>query len=567
MNIPLSHFEHSIEPSILKKGLSYFKNNKVVDFDEVSKGQFEATVAGTEDYTVQIQINNGVIVDKICSCPYDLGPVCKHIAAVLFYMQQDELNIQAKEKTTKKSDFLKSKSSAKTVFEKFEETLEKISHEDLKNYIIDSAIEDAGFRKHFMARFNPPKTNISKEFFVKQIQTILRRAKRKYGFIDRSHSRFVGVEIQKLNNLANEYYEKNNVEVAFNILTAIIESLIVVFDDSDDSYGAMGASFDIAFILLKEIASSDISEDFREMFFNYCATKYQSKVFSGWGHDLEVIKLAVSLLKTEKEAEHLINITNEVKRSDFYYEKIQKIQFDIIFKSQGEEKAIQFSEKNFKNDLLLEEAIKFAIKKEEYEKAIKYAIKGIQNAQGKWNKNEFIWYQYLLNIAEIQNETEKIIKYATYLILKSKERVQEYLTILQNNIHPNDWNNFVDQLISDILKMDFKSYETVLSTLLIREERWEELLTVAQKTNSLRYLEEYEKILSSRYPQEMGEKYSEFIQEYLKENVGRDHYQLMCRSIRRMKKWGPSEIVIALIKKLRQQHPSRYALLEELDKI
>jgi hypothetical protein len=42
MNIPLSHFEHSIEPSILKKGLSYFKNNKVVDFDEVSKGQFEA---------------------------------------------------------------------------------------------------------------------------------------------------------------------------------------------------------------------------------------------------------------------------------------------------------------------------------------------------------------------------------------------------------------------------------------------------------------------------------------------------------------------------------------------
>lgn len=567
MNIPLSHFEHSIEPSILKKGLSYFKNNKVVDFEEVSKGQFEATVAGNEDYTVQIQINNGVILDKICSCPYDIGPVCKHIAAVLFYMQQDELNIQAKEKTTKKSDFLKSKSSAKTVFEKFEETLEKISHEELKNYIIDSAIEDASFRKHFMARFNPPKTNNSKELFVKQIQKVLRRAKRRYGFIDKSKSRFVGVEIQKLNNLAHDYYEKNNVEVAFHISTAVIESLIEVFGNSDDSYGAMGACFDTALLTLWDIAKSDISEDFREMFFKYCSEMYQSKVFSGWGHDLEVIKLAVSLLKTEKEAEHLIQISNEVKRSDFYYEKIQKIQFDIIYKSQGEEKAIQFSEKNLKNDLLLEEAIKFAIKKEEYEKAIKYAIKGIQNAQGKWNKNEFIWYQYLLNIAEIQNETEKIIKYATYLILKSKDRVQEYLTILQNNIHPNDWNNFVDQLISDILKMDFKSYETVLSTLLIREERWEELLTVAQKTNSLRYLEEYEKILSSRYPQEMGEKYSEFIQEYLKQNVGRDHYQLMCRSIRRMKKWGPSEIVIALIEKLRQQHPSRYALIEELDKI
>jgi hypothetical protein len=343
--------------------------------------------------------------------------------------------------------------------------------------------------------------------------------------------------------------------------------LIEVYGSSDDSYGEMGACFDNAFLILWEIAISDLSEDFREMFFNYCTSKYQSKIFSEWGHDLELMSIAVDLLKTEQEGEYLLKLTHEVKKSEYNFEKIQKIQFDIIFKSQGEEKAIQFSEKNFKNDLLLEEVIKFAIKKEEYEKAIKYAIKGIQNAEGKWNKNGFIWYQYLLNIAEIQNETEKIIKYATYLILKSKDRVQEYLTILQNSINPNDWNNFLDQLISDILKLDFLSYERVLSTILIREERWEELLTVAQKTNSLTYLEEYEKILSAVYPQEMSEKYSEFIIKYLKENVGRDHYQLMCRCIRRMKKWGPNEIVVALIEKLRQQHPSRYALLEELDKV
>ena len=98
MKIPLNRFEESIEPSILKKGLSYFKNNKVVNFEEISKGQFEATVEGTENYTVQLEVDNGLIVEKTCTCPYDLGPVCKHIAAVLFYMQQDELNIQPKAK-------------------------------------------------------------------------------------------------------------------------------------------------------------------------------------------------------------------------------------------------------------------------------------------------------------------------------------------------------------------------------------------------------------------------------------------------------------------------------------
>jgi len=219
MNIPLDHFEHSIEPSILKKGLSYFKNNKVVDFDEVSKGQFEATVEGTEGYTVQIQINNGAIVEKICSCPYDIGPVCKHIAAVLFYMQQDELNIQAKAKTTK-SDFLKPKSAAKTVFEKFEETLSKLSQEELKRYLLDYAKEEPGFRKHFMMRFKPTKTNNSKEYFVKQVQAILRKAKRKYGYIDTSNARVVGIEVGKLNDVADQFVETENWEVAFNISTA-----------------------------------------------------------------------------------------------------------------------------------------------------------------------------------------------------------------------------------------------------------------------------------------------------------------------------------------------------------
>ena len=45
------------------------------------------------------------------------------------------------------------------------------------------------------------------------------------------------------------------------------------------------------------------------------------------------------------------------------------------------------NEKNLINEILLEEALQFAIKKEEYEKAIKYAIKGIEDSKGQWNRN------------------------------------------------------------------------------------------------------------------------------------------------------------------------------------
>jgi hypothetical protein len=566
MNIPLNQFENWIEPSVLKKGLSYFKNNRVIDCEEISKGQFEATVEGSDNYLVKMEIDNGLIVEKICTCPYDVGPVCKHIAAVLFYMQQDELNIQAKAKKTS-LDLLKPKSSAKTVFEKFEETLNKISPEDLKKYLMDYAQEDTGFRKDFMTHFKPPKINDSKEYYVKQIQAILKKGKRQYGFIDRSNSFFVASETQKFIDLAHQFVNTKNYEVAFNISTAILESLIEVFGNSDDSYGEMWGSLDNTFQVLWEVGTSDISEDFRDMLFNYCASKYPSKLFSEWSYDLVFMKIAIHLLKSEQEGESLLKLTHEVKKSNYNFEKIQKLQFDIIYKSQGEANAILFLEKNLQNDILLDVGLQIAIQKEEYEKAIKYAHKGIEDSKGQWNRNGLKWYKHLLNIAEIQTDTENIIKYATDLLLNSNDNTENYLSILKSNIALQNWDSYINQIISKIPKIETETNENLLFTIFKSEERWADMLTVAQKTNSLRSLEKYEKILSPLYPEEMSVKYAEWIQQYLKNNVGREHYQLICRCIRRVKKWGSKEVVNTLVEKLRLQYKVRYALIEELDNL
>ena len=152
-------------------------------------------------------------------------------------------------------------------------------------------------------------------------------------------------------------------------------------------------------------------------------------------------------------------------------------------------------------------------------------------------------------------------------MLHSKDSIPDYLIILKSNIAPQDWDHFLDTLISEIETKNFESNEQLLFTIFTKEERWADLLALAQKTNYLRNLEVYEKILSSKYPSELSTKYAEWIQEYMKNNVGRDHYQLICRCIRRMKKWGPKETVITLIENLKKKYSSRYALLEELEKI
>jgi len=93
MRIPLNEFEQLIDESILKRGLAYFKGGAITDFSEISNGEYEAIVSGTEDYTVQLEVKNNVIIEHNCDCPYDMGAVCKHLAAVIFHLQQDKLEL------------------------------------------------------------------------------------------------------------------------------------------------------------------------------------------------------------------------------------------------------------------------------------------------------------------------------------------------------------------------------------------------------------------------------------------------------------------------------------------
>lgn len=100
MQIPLNEFEQLIDETILKRGLAYFKGGAITDFSKISNGEYEAIVSGTEDYTVQLEVENNTIIEHNCDCPYDMGTVCKHVVAVIFHLQQDELELNCKSKVS-----------------------------------------------------------------------------------------------------------------------------------------------------------------------------------------------------------------------------------------------------------------------------------------------------------------------------------------------------------------------------------------------------------------------------------------------------------------------------------
>ena len=130
MQIPLNQFEQYIDETILKRGLQYFKNGHVHEPEEISPGEYEAIVEGTDDYTVQLTLKNGIVTEYVCDCPYDMGPVCKHVAAVIFYLQQDELELNKKTKRTKTNQ-ASNPAKRKTIAQQVDELLEKATHDEL----------------------------------------------------------------------------------------------------------------------------------------------------------------------------------------------------------------------------------------------------------------------------------------------------------------------------------------------------------------------------------------------------------------------------------------------------
>jgi uncharacterized Zn finger protein len=126
MRIPLNEFEQLIDENILKRGLAYFNGGAITDFSEISNGEYEAIVSGTEDYTVQLEVENNSIIEHNCDCPYDMGAVCKHVVAVIFHLQQDELELNQSS-----PNITKGKKKTKSVNQQVKELLKNISNNEL----------------------------------------------------------------------------------------------------------------------------------------------------------------------------------------------------------------------------------------------------------------------------------------------------------------------------------------------------------------------------------------------------------------------------------------------------
>ena len=86
--ITLDNFENFVPYKIWMRGEEYYETDAVSELEEISPGEWTATVEGTDDYNVEISMDGNEIESWYCDCPY-AGEICKHVVATLLAIRDN----------------------------------------------------------------------------------------------------------------------------------------------------------------------------------------------------------------------------------------------------------------------------------------------------------------------------------------------------------------------------------------------------------------------------------------------------------------------------------------------
>lgn len=569
MKILLDEFEHQIDETILKRGLDYFKKGYVTDVNELGSGNYEITVEGSETYTVNLSIEGNAVRRFECDCPYDMGPVCKHVVAALFYLQKDTLDITALPAKNAQ------KKKEKSVAVQAEELLNTLSHDALKAFIHDVCVKDSKFRQLFVAKHAHLLYPESKELYKKQLQALIKMYSDKDGFVDYQNAKRLGNNVNEMVAAAMADLSRGQIQKAMFVALAIIEEMADLLNCYvDDSQGQIGSGIEEAFAILEELTELELNESQHDELFGSLFNLFNQKSLEGWDWHFNSIALGIKLVKNDQEKERIKLALEKIKptgeRWDWNYQKSQELMLELIRKTEGNEAATRFIEDNLSNPQFRTELIEKALNAKEYETVECLAYEGIARDEKESPGLADSWRHYLLLCYQQTGDIKNTIQLARYFLIHSNGRrhpLVYYYDLLKSFVPEEQWHDYLEDIIKEIKQARRWTDYDRISQLYILEADWDKLFELLRQNVSFERIASAERYLANAYSNELVALYKKFILTYLEENTGRTHYQTVCRYIRRMIKLGVRPMATDLIQELKVLYPTRRALLEELDKV
>ena len=564
MMISLTKFESQIDEIIVARGLSCWQDGNVIELEQTLNDEYEAMVSGNEDYDVNIKVENDNVQDFSCSCTYDKGPVCKHVVAVLFAIQNGKLNVLNE---TKSENIPQEKISQKQVSEdQFEEILTRLDKNELTGWLRTYAELDEKFRNYFLAKFTKNKENTNIERYARILEKEIRKAEDRHGYIDYYHAGDAADEASQLLYQTELGFKILGAAEIISICFAVIKTIAPALNNSDDSGGEIGGALEQAVELVARIASEkDLTGTVKKELVELCLKYHNTDGMDINNWDIDLLDVAGELVSSQQEKERLFVLLDQKDKAASWHhtnELTAQIRQKVIGRLEGSDAAASYIESMIHLPGIRKQFVEKYIREKKYSAAKELCKEGIILDE-KWPGIVGDWNKFLLTIAEKEGDITEILRVATLLFL-GQFNSKEFYPILKKNTSSDKWNQTVEFLIREL---DKKKGDEYITWIYIQEGMFENLLSFIQENPHPFNIEKFEQNLAPIYPGEIKDLYEKAIRRYATHASNRKEYAECCRLLRKMKKLGDKHRVDLLINELTTTYKSRPAFLDELKRV
>jgi hypothetical protein len=564
MTLTFANFKQIIPQQILARGRDYARGGHILDlsFDE-EEAVWDAQVEGTDIYDVRIEQSPDGDLTTFCTCPYDMGEHCKHVAAVLYAIEEafpEQLQTKPRKKSGKRQ----------TRHDKLRQSLEKASREELVAVLLELAAADREILNQLMIRLGTADAKPAD--FRKVVRDALRSGRGEYGFLDYSGSRQAARRLFDLLAQAARWLDEGEVSKALAMFQVLLDETVPAIGHADDSSGELGAAIETALQGLRETIQRLDKPQRREVF-AYCLDRAQQEAFRGWDWAWDLLDIAADLIDSPADRARLDDALDAMRPSEskhdyggfstrFTLERIAMHKLVLIDRFDGAAAARRFLEDHVHLDEVRRELIDRCIKGGEIDMAMRLVREGIESSRKEGLPGLTNQYQALMvKLLQTTGDKDALIRAASTLWI-DRGNADDY-ALLKKTVPASEWPGFVESLIRSVQQQPSR-----LAWLYASENRWDDLMALIDSTrNPLSLINDYHDLLEKRFPQRIAAHYEKALDALLARASNRNQYQQALAYLRRIKKIGEAARAEAIAARLRAQYPNRPALLDELRRV
>ncbi|WP_027398956.1 SWIM zinc finger family protein [Anaerovorax odorimutans] len=550
---------------ILDRGFQYYKQGSVEDYWQ-GEDFIEATVQGSEAYDVSIDIIDGKIIEMYCNCPYaEEGNYCKHMAAVLFYMEENHDSFNVKKTwagSNKLSEVVPLK--GESVRGLVEKTDEKVIRDFLINILENDGKMFNRFRSVLCCKVSP----MDMKRYKNQIDGIFRNYAGRYGFVDYYNAGSFILELEEvLDHDVIRLVENKQFEEAFELTNYIFVK--TGNQDMDDSDGGTGMLADRCLEIWQEIIENSDMEMKRKMFqwytehldgsiIDYMEAYIEQLLFENF---MEEEFLLYKLKLTEKKVCTYKNEKDSWTRG--YHAGMWALKHIGVMKEQktSEDLIDKYCKENLEFSSVRDYYVNRLIYKGKYDAAIQVL------EEGKVVDKSFpgLVEDYSLKLKDLYQQTGNNQAYEKELwsfVLEYRAGDLDAYKELESLYSKEEWEEKREVIFKNLpshAPMD-KLYEM--------EKLYDRLLKIVLDSAGIYKLTEYEKCLKPLYPEELLVKYEATVKNMASRVSDRKRYKEIVAILRRMQKYPEGmNKVKELVIGWQLEYRNRPAMMDELRKL